>query len=410
MAPPGAAQRAIARCCLNALCLSPAHAFPENELEQRNLASMQGALYFPYIGVPRNAWWTRTLLYWDSVATITPANFVEQPGLHDHTTRELIRNELVYQVSPREAGPNFAEHFETFLTFHGPRELEKRQRDFRMGSVTRVHMDKLMVYELGFNSLVNRGLARLEDSQWAMVEVATAAEFMAALALSLCENAGSGGRSPGAWSRGGLPQHERWVPVTDEPSSARALLSGLKPLDREGEVGKVRFRVEGELQLAEVRSVVLESVLPVPERPMNVEDIVRFRRRHGDLLPRFRRDMERRVQHLADIDDPVRRLWAMDELEDEVRERIEEMRAYLSESGVRRVIRSPLVSFFKFVPGFKDPIEVGQGLLTGNQPNDAVVSEPLAYLAFANAAFAPVQRYDIDPFTGRPLLSAITGS
>jgi hypothetical protein len=31
---------------------------------------MQGALYFPYIGVPKTAWWTRTMLYWDNVATI----------------------------------------------------------------------------------------------------------------------------------------------------------------------------------------------------------------------------------------------------------------------------------------------------------------------------------------------------
>ncbi|WP_146072424.1 hypothetical protein [Arthrobacter sp. Y81] len=384
-------------------------AIPGNGIGQRNLAFMQGALYFPYIGVPRNAWWTRTLLYWDSVATITPASFVEEPGLHDHTTRELIRNELLYQVSPREAGPNFAEHFESFLSFRSPVELEKRQRDFRMGLLTRVHVDKLMVYELGFNSLVKHGLARLVSPQWAMVEVATAAEFMAALALSLCENAGSNARNPGGWNRGGLSQHERWVPVTDEPSLTRALLSGLKPLDREGEAGKVRLRVDGEMQLAEVRSVVLESVLPVPEHPMNVEDIVRFRRRHGDLLPRFRRDMERKVQNMADIVDPVRRLRAMDELEDEVRERVEQTSAYLRESPVRRVIRSPLVSIFKIVPGLKDPIEVGQGLLTGDQPNDAVVREPLAYLAFANAAFAPVQRYETDPFTGRPLLSAITG-
>lgn len=370
---------------------------------------MQGALYFPYVGVPRNAWWTRTLLYWDSVATITPANFVENPDLHDDTTRELIRNELIYQVSPWEAGQNFAEHFESFLRFQDPLELEKRQRDFHQGLLTRIHVDKLMVYELGLNSLVQHGLARLESHQWALVEVVTASEFMAALALSICENVSSNGRNPGGWSRAGLRQHERWIPVTDEPSSARALLSGLKPLDREGEAGGVRLRVEGDLQLADVRSVVLESVLPVPEHPMNVEDIVRFRRRHGDLLPRFRRDMERRVQHLADIEDPVRRRRAMDVLEDEVQERVEQVSAYISESPVRRVIRSPLVSLLKLVPGLKDPIEVGQGLLTGEHPHDADMREPLAYLAFANADFAPVQRYEIDPASGRSLLSAMSG-
>jgi hypothetical protein len=34
------------------------------------LRNVQGALYFPYIGVPDTAWWTRTVLYWDHVATI----------------------------------------------------------------------------------------------------------------------------------------------------------------------------------------------------------------------------------------------------------------------------------------------------------------------------------------------------
>jgi hypothetical protein len=78
-------------------------------------------------------------------------------------------------------------------------------------------------------------------------------------------------------------------------------------------------------------------------------------------------------------------------------------------SPVRRVIRSPLVSFLKLVPSFKDPIEVGQGLLSGEQPNDALMREPLAYLAFANAAVAPVQRYEIDPATGQSLMSAMSG-
>jgi len=65
------------------------------------------------------------------------------------------------------------------------------------------------------------------------------------------------------------------------------------------------------------------------------------------------------------------------------------------------------VSLLKLIPGMKDTIEVGQGLLSANR-SDGVVGEPLAYLAFANAVFAPVQRYEIDPLSGEPLLTAIT--
>jgi len=32
------------------------------------------ALYFPYIKVPKSAWFTRILLYWDKVGAIIPSD------------------------------------------------------------------------------------------------------------------------------------------------------------------------------------------------------------------------------------------------------------------------------------------------------------------------------------------------
>lgn len=359
---------------------------------------MQGALYFPYIRVPSNAWWTRTLLYWDSAATITPTDFIDDPELHDRHTLELIRSGLLYQVFPQYASDRFVPSFNQFVMSHSPGELQQRRNNFQMGKATHVHKDKF-VDNRCVGWLEQQGLAQHASERWSLVEESTAGELMAALALSLCEAA-----DQREWSRQDGHYSERWVPVTDHGPSAGALLSGLRPVS-DGQEMKVELRVRGQLQLAEIRSVVLPAILPVPEHPMSVEGIIRFRKQHGDLLPQFRRDMEDRLQKMADLEDPVLRQLSIDQLEDEVRERTEQVGAYLSEARVGRILKSKLVSLFKMVPIAKEIIGVATEWYKDNQRYTDFERDPLAYLAFANAAFSPVQKYGID-VTGRPLVSA----
>src|SRR5215510_8923818 len=76
---------------------------------------VQGALYFPLIRVPDTAWWTRTMLYWDNVATIVPREFIGNPQLHRPYTLQLIRAGLLHQVFPDDAGSGLAIHFEAYL-------------------------------------------------------------------------------------------------------------------------------------------------------------------------------------------------------------------------------------------------------------------------------------------------------
>jgi plasmid stabilization system protein ParE len=364
---------------------------------------VQGALYYPYIRVPNNAWWTRTLLYWDSVATITPSEYIHNPSLHDPFTLDLIENELLFQVLPEEATELFIPSFERFVTLHGPEELERRRTNFHMGGVTRVHGDKLLS-DFCFAWLQEQQLGQYDTGLWWLVEEATAAEFMAALALSLCEAA-----DHGDWDRKGGRRPERWVPVTNDGPSTRAMLSGLRPVTGGAEM-PVELRVRGEQRLAEIRSVVLPRVLPVPDGPVDLDDIVRFRRRHGDLLPGFRRDMEDRFQRLADLDDPVQAQREVDRLEDDVWDLVDELDTYLSEARFHAVVRSPLVSVFKLLlpAGAGEAIGIGQEVLAPGRRYADFESDPLAYLAFANAAFAPVQKYAIDPLTGIPLVSAVS--
>jgi hypothetical protein len=241
--------------------------------------------------------------------------------------------------------------------------------------------------------------------QWWLVEEATAAEFMAALALSLCEAADHGG-----WNLfEGHP--ERWVPITDDGPSTRALLSGLRPAAN-GPESRVELRVRGQHRFAEIYSTVLPRVLPVPEGPVDIDAMVRFRRQHGGLLPQFRREMEDRFQNLLAINDPVQRQLEIDRFEDEVHEKIDQVAAYLSDSFRSRLVKAPLVSLVKLLlpPGVREVVDIGQQALTSNQRYADFERDPLAYLAFANTAFAPVQRYSVDPHTGLPLVTAVSGA
>lgn len=362
---------------------------------------MQGALYYPYIGVPDSVWLTRTLLYWDYVATITPAPFRHDPERHDWFTRDLVHRELIFQVFPDEAEEVLPGNFERFVHLQSDQEVSRRRSDFELGQVARIHGDKIMHAQRAFASLVNLGLASRLNWEWYLVERATAEEFMAALAFSLCEAAG-----PHGWHRTETPQLERWVPVTDTPSSARALLSGLRPAGADGAT-KLELRVHGELQVSEVRSALLEELLPVPAAPMDVEQMLAFRRKYGGQLPAFRRELERRIRALADIQDPVRYRAALDDLRDGVYEETQRVESYLKASKVRAVVRSPLVTIFKLIPGIKGQIDAAQDLMDGGaqagQGFDA-----LSYLAFANAAFAPHTRYITDPRTGMPLVEVMS--
>jgi hypothetical protein len=271
---------------------------------------------------------------------------------------------------------------------------------FSSGSAVSVHMDKFF-HLVGLKILEDLGLAAQVDEHWAQVEPSTADEFMAALAFSLCQAAEKNG-----WDRGGTRDKERWVPVTDTNSSAQALLSGLAPRHGAANPSEVELRVNGDLQLARIRSVALEGLLPVPAEPLDVDAILQFRRRHKDLLPQFRREMEKRLEDMSDLD-PVARRREQDLLEEEAQQLTGQVEAYLNEVGVQRFIRGPVVALLSLIPGV-GPLAAG-AIKAGTEPrHSGLIREPLAYLAFAKAKFAPVLDYRVDPLTGTPLLGAFS--
>jgi hypothetical protein len=347
------------------------------------------------------------MLYWDTVGTIVPYAYIQSPELHDQYTLELIRAGLLRQVLPDDAGSSLGRHFGKYLELLSDQEIDRRRRDFGMGYATPVHSDKWLTYMGGLQEVQRLGLAAparsTYSSDWISVEAATAEEFMAALALSLCETAGAAG-----WRSSDRNAHETWVPTTNTPEAINALLAGLEPVPQGlSNADRIRMRVKGELRAAEVRTHLMEQLLPVPDQVVPVHELVDFRRRHGNLLPVLRRYIESKIDESMAIEDPVLRFRFMDRIEDELLQRSEEAEAYLNEQGFERISRSSLLRVLKFIPGLKDPIENAQDLAENLQTSQDFEAEPLAYLAFARVAFGPpAQAYRVDPGTGMPLVEA----
>jgi hypothetical protein len=95
----------------------------------------------------------------------------------------------------------------------------------------------------------------------------------------------------------------------------------------------------------------------------------------------------------------------LDRMGDELQQRVEEAERYMHETLRRRVARSPLLTWAKFIPMIGRGAEAAREVAdTGLMQGDFRV-EPLAYLAFASTEFGPTRQLParIDPMTGFPL-------
>jgi hypothetical protein len=148
----------------------------------------------------------------------------------------------------------------------------------------------------------------------------------------------------------------------------------------------------------------------VPVEPLSSSQILAFRRKHGSLIPDLRRHLESKIDEALEIENEVLRFRMLDRIRDELDDRIVEAEIYLRELPTRAVARSSILKFLKFIPGLKDPIEVGQDLAQNAMTNPDFESEPLAYLAFARADFFPSRHFQPNQ-DGRVLLvEALSGT
>ena len=158
----------------------------------------RNAIYFPYMSVPKNRWFTQLLLYWDQVHSIIPRQYADQPSSLNSYMESLIDTKLVNPLKPGKYIHRIPRFTEAFLEYI---DALKRPASKDPHLIEKVDTYELHVEKMGDipEGLCERGLARRIDYDRYEVERSTADQFMAYLAGSL----------------GRLPEI-RSDPVTDE--------------------------------------------------------------------------------------------------------------------------------------------------------------------------------------------------
>lgn len=214
-------------------------------------------LYFPTIDVPKNAWLRQSLLYWDGISSMVPADFWDRPEQHQADMLEMVRSGVVSQepIYPHTSQmPRFAENFIKFLE-QNPREAFSNET-----KLVRVHVEKLGYGQLG-EYVLRKGLAKHGDGLWMLMEPRTANDFMAYLATCV---ANRGNRN-------------RFVAATDDRSALERLKAGQA----------VRM---------ELSQRAVEALLPSPSKEVDLRDIVEFREANKPALDRLRKNIQRRIE------------------------------------------------------------------------------------------------------------------
>jgi hypothetical protein len=338
-------------------------------------------LYFPYISVPEDEWFTRVLLYWDKVGSIVPAPYALQPRRLSPYMQDLLAAELVMPVVPEQhAGPLYGP-MERFLQFVDEERSQEGTKPLgwhpasrgaaETGTVFQIHRGKLG--DLVAEGLLERGLARrVEGADWYEVESRTAAHFMAYLAATL------GARVA-------------MDPITDSAADLASFLA------LPGAPGTPAALLE------EMRTSVLEAALPAPAHRVRVSDLAEFRERHGHLLAKFRREIENRLVDLALVQEEWARSKKLALYKEELEEGSREIRARMQESRWRNIVFGTVCGLIAAaIPGAKAAITgdmTGVGLqvpafvaavyrgIAEVRPKPDM-SSPLAYAALAQEHLA----------------------
>lgn len=328
------------------------------------------AIYFPYIDIPQSEWLSRVLLYWDSLLSIVPYEYMNSPEQHSSEMRDLLASGLVVPCIPGQYLGGNSRFAETFLSFVKKRNVEVRRtyRSRIQQPLRRVHIEKLG--DIG-DGLVEMGVARYVGHPWYELQPWVAEAFMAYLAAVL-------GKHP----------EINAAPVTHQRQSL-ALLTGRRPASH--------------LRRVEVRDVLLNGVFPRPTLPPTLESLVTFKERHGQELRRLRRAVEEECIGIAEIGDDIHR----QERASLVAERLEEQVETVAEAmriKWGQVIFGGIFSALGAAGGLAsiEKGETGLAVLAGSGLTSAVYTavssitdrndalrEPLAYAALLRTKFRP---------------------
>lgn len=101
-------------------------------------------LYFPYISLPNNEWSIKSILYWDTIGTIVPSEFIRHPEQLTKFMKEAVQTGHIiqhvtsdYEYIQQRVDQNILREI------HNPAfGLAMAQNNFRNGLTSRIHFQK----------------------------------------------------------------------------------------------------------------------------------------------------------------------------------------------------------------------------------------------------------------------------
>lgn len=249
------------------------------------------ALYYPYINVPESTWISQQLLYHDCIGAIVPYEYLHNPDRLTPYMQDLVSSELVQQVIPSSHiihDSTFDQNFLRILEQYSPRR--------NMESPVKIHIEK---FGEGLKTkLKARGLLQQSACPWYFVERTTANLLMTYVASVICADTSLEMR-----------------PITNTPEYIDIFL------DQESADEKI----------------VLESIIPAPERPIPVSELVKFKEEYGHALSALRGRIKSNVERISIISDKEIRQYELSTLADEWKEEIDHISQRISERGWGRL-------------------------------------------------------------------------
>jgi hypothetical protein len=309
------------------------------------------ALYFPFINVPNSRWFSRVLLYWESVSAIVPFDFVRNPELLSTHMRDLVRVGLVRQIIPGDYVPQVSEGRDTFNEYLEQlgAKIESRREAFANRKFAQVHIEK-MHYGL-IDDLQRLALAGPDEQGWLPVETKTANDYMAFLAATI-----------------GQCAEEPLAPITDGKE-------GLSPFACDED--------KDDQSLDDLRLDLLAEAFPAPRRRVGIQDLDNFKQRHGDKLASFRIWLETELTDTAAITDPRLRKRRFDLVKTRIREDTGRIRETMETHGWV----DPICGDFCAVLGAVNKgAKLVNAVYKATHHHGQASTSPMAYAAYAQEA------------------------
>lgn len=317
-------------------------------------------LYFPYINIPQNNWTIKSLLYWDNVGIIVPPYFMENPNQFNDSTIDLLRTDLIKQVFPYEyisGNKKFDKGFIKLL--NSPNfELEKKQKNFINGKVSRIHIQKFG--EELMEVLVEHKIAIRFDWNWYSVESKTANLVMTYLAFYIGKKG-------------------EFLPSTDNVKSLDI------SLNQKGAI----FRT------TKIRENLLEDLMPYPINP-DLTKLRRFKDKYHDELKSFRILLEQTAFEISNYKSSKREI-IHDLKIAEIQDKKEKILSDLNQSKAGQVAFGTIFGITGSVIGFVQgnsllgAFSLVNGVYSATQgyEKSSTLAKDFSYLALIDKNFKP---------------------